>query len=131
MKINGFPKYAAKDALAVIDGSLSKELSIHRFDKPARTKSHLFSINGPLGKQFGILLGNTNVQTGHHPAEQTTIVLQRSEVPRMEGVEVVNRSSRSARLQQQDSKIPAGSQSLVLVADELALKRLLRWYAGK
>lgn len=129
--MDSFPKYAAKDALAVIDGVLTNDLSIHRFDKPTRTKSHLFAINGALGKQFGILLGNTNIQTGHHPAEQTSIVLQRCEVPWMEGVEVVNRPSKSARLQQQDSKIPAGSQSLVRVADELALKRLLRWYAGK
>jgi hypothetical protein len=54
-------KYSANDALKVIDGPLSDELNIHRFDATTRTKSQLFGVNGPLGKQFGVVLGNTDI----------------------------------------------------------------------
>lgn len=124
--------YHANEALKVIDGQLTSELSIHRFDEKTRTKAHLFAVNGPLGRQFGVVLGNTNVQTGHHPAQQTRIVLERCDVPVMEGVEPMYKPCGSHRLtKNNDTKLVPPNQTSCLVADELALKRLLNWYAGR
>lgn len=91
---------------------------------------HLFAANGPLGKQFAIILGNTDVCTGHHPAQQTRILLERCAVPHMDGVEPMLTSYNGSRIKNNlDSKLAAPNQSSFLVSDELALNRLLRWYS--
>lgn len=124
-------KYAANDALKVIDGPLTSELAIHRFDPKTRTKTQLFAVKGPLGRQFGIVLGNTDVATGHHPAQQSLILLERCVAPAMPGVEPQDKPYNGHRIKKNlDSKIAAPNQSSFLVADETALKRLLRWYSG-
>lgn len=124
-------KYAANDALKVIDGPLTIELAIRRFDGKARTKAQLFALGGPLGRQFGIVLGDTDVQTGHHPAQQTRILLERCDVPTIVGVERQNSPYNGHRIKvNHDSKIAAPNQVSCLVADETSLKQLLRWYAG-
>lgn len=124
-------KYSANDALGVIDGPLSRELNIHRFDAKTRTKAQLFGVNGPLGKQFGIVLGDTDVRTGHHPAQQTRILLEHCSVPAMVGVEPMHKPYNGSRIKtNQDSRIAAPNQVSFLVADESALARLLRWYAN-
>ena len=64
--ILGFP---AQEALNVIDGPLADELGIHRFDVRSRSKAQLFAVGGPLGKQFALVLGNTGVSSGYHPAK--------------------------------------------------------------
>jgi hypothetical protein len=123
-------KYSANDALKVIDGPLSIELNIHRFDAKTRTKSQLFGVNGPLGKQFGVVLGNTDIHTGHHPAQQTRVLLERCNVPTMAGVEAMDKPYNGSRIKKnQDSKIAVPNHVSFLVADESALARLLRWYA--
>lgn len=125
-------KYAANDALNVIDGPLASELGIHRFDLRTRSKSHLFSVNGPLGRQFGIVLGNTDTKTGQHPAQQTRLLLERCEVPDFEGVQLMDKPYNGSRIKTgSDSKIAAPNQTSLLIADESALKRVLRWYASR
>lgn len=127
-----FPKYAAKEALEVIDGELAGELTIHRFDAKNRTKAHLFAVNGPLGQQFAIVLGNTDTNTGHHPALQTRILLERCQVPDLTGIELMTAPYNGSRVKTgSDCKIAAPNQTSLLIADESALKRLLRWYAGR
>ena len=124
-------KYAAHQALKVIDGPLTAELAIHRFDRKTRTKAQLFAVKGPLGRQFGIVLGDTDVQTGHHPAQQTRILLERCDVPAMAGVEAMDKPYKGHRIaKNQDCRIAAPNQVSFLLADEMALTRLLRWYAG-
>ncbi len=124
-------KYAANEALKVIDGPLANELSIHRFNEKTRSKAQLFAVNGTIGRQFGIVLGNTDVKTGHHPAQQTRILLDRCDLPRLEGVERMDKPYNGSRIKTgSDCKIAAPNQLSVLVADETALKCLLRWYAG-
>lgn len=123
-------KYPASNALAVIDGDLTRELAIHRFDPPTRTKAHLFAMGGAFGRQFGIVLGNTDVNTGKHPAQQTQILLERCTLPPIPGIEVNAKPYSGHRIKvKQDSKIAAPNQLSVLVSDETALKNLLRWYA--
>ena len=123
-------KYAANEALEIIDGPLAEELGIHRFNEKSRSKAQLFAVKGTLGRQFGIVLGNTDVTTGHHPAQQTRILLERCKVPNLDGIEVMDMPYNGSRIKSgNDCKIAAPNQTSVMVADETALKRLLRWYA--
>lgn len=125
-------KYSSSDALNVIDGALGGELGIHRFDKKTRSKAQLFSVNGTLGRQFAIVLGNTDVKTGHHPAQQTRVLLERCQVPDLEGVELMEKPYNGSRIKTgSDCKIAAPNQTSLLVVDESALKRVLRWYASR
>jgi histone H3/H4 len=123
--------FPAQEALNVIDGPLAAELGIYRFDAPGRSKAQLFSMGGPLGKQFAIVLGNTDVSSGYHPAKQTRLVFERSELPNLSGIEVCAEPYQGSRVKnQQDSKLAAPNQVSCLVSDETALRAILRWYAG-
>ncbi|TVT50506.1 MAG: hypothetical protein FHP94_03210 [Denitromonas halophila] len=125
-----FP-YPAHDALQVIDGPLARELSIHRYDGPKRSKAQLFGMGGPLGRQFAIVLGNTDVVTGYHPAKQTRMLFEKYELPPLAGIEISTEPYQGSRIRvQQDSKLQASNQVSCLVADESTLVALLRWYAG-
>lgn len=124
-------KYPAQDALTVIDGGLTSELGIHRYDDAKRSKAQLFSIGGPFGRQFAIILGDTDVETGRHPAQQTRILLEKCELPAISGVLQTEDAYFGSRIKtQQDSRIAAHNQTSCLVADETALKALLKWYAS-
>lgn len=123
-------KYAANDALKVIHGPLFQELKLHSFDSPTRTKARLFATGGRYGRQFGIVLGDTDVVTMHHPARQTKIVLEKCSLPNIPGVEPVSEQVKGSRFKQSDSKIRPGDQISCLVADETALLALLNWYAN-
>jgi hypothetical protein len=122
-------KYQADDALNNIHGALTKELAIHAFNEKKRSKIHLFSVNGTVGRQFAIVLGDLDEKTGKFAREQTRIILERCEVPSFDGVELINKPYKSARLKNLDSKISPPNQTSVFVHHENALKGLLRWYA--
>ncbi|SOY48514.1 HNH endonuclease [Cupriavidus taiwanensis] len=125
-------KFPAGQALDVIDGPLASELGIHRFDGHDRSKAQLFAIGGPKGKQFAIVLGNTDIQTGQHPAQQTRILLERCTLPMMPGIEVLDAPYEGSRIKtQRDSRLASPNQVSCLVADEASLAALLRWYAGR
>ena len=124
-------KYHSDDALKVINGELSAELGVHQFNDENRSKAHLFAVNGALGRQFAIVLGDFDEETGRYARQQTRLVLERCSVPPMDGVEPINEPYKSSRLKNHDSKIAPPDQTSVFVQDELALKRLLRWYAGR
>ena len=123
-------KYAANDALNVIHNHLSDELKLFRFNEPTRTKAHLFGVGGRHGRQFGIVLGDTDKVTMHHPAQQTKIVLEKCDIPNISGVELSVEQVKGSRFKQSDSKICPGDQTSFIVADETALKALLRWYSN-
>lgn len=122
-------KYHSDDALKVINGPLTTELSIHAFNDENRSKAHLFAVRGPRGRQFAIVLGDLDKCSGRYKREQTRIVLEKCAVPSLEGVELIDGPYKSRRLMNLDSKIAPPNQNSVFVHDELALKRLLRWYA--
>jgi hypothetical protein len=123
-------KYEVIKALKVIDGTLASELNIHRFDNAKRSKAQLFAVNGAMGRQFGIVVGDTDVETGHHPAQQTRILLERCDVPPTDGVERMDNPYNGSRIKtNQDCNIAAPNQVSFLVAGETALTRLLQWYA--
>jgi hypothetical protein len=127
--IPGFP---AQEALDVIDGPLADELSVHRFDARSRSKAQLFAVGGALGRQFAIVLGNTDVSTGHHPARQTRLLFERCELPGMAGIEACPEPYQGSRIKhQQDSRLAPPNQVSCLVADEAALRAILRWYADR
>ena len=122
-------KYAANDALNVIHNELSDELKLHHFNEPTRTKAHLFGVGGRQGRQFGIVLGNTDTVTMHHPAQLTKIVLEKCDLPNIPGIELSLQQVKGSRFQNSDSKICPGNQTSVYVADATALKALLSWYS--
>lgn len=124
------PGFPAQEALNVIDGPLAEELGIHRFDARSRSKAQLFAVGGPLGKQFALVLGNTDVPSGYHPAKQTRLLFERSELPEISGIKVCAEPYQGSRIKQQDSKLAAPNQASCLVADETVLRAILRWYAG-
>lgn len=124
-------KYAANDALNVIHNELSDEMKLFPLNEPTRTKAHLFGIGGRHGRQFGIVLGNTDKKTMHHPALQTKIVLEKCDVPNIPGVDVSLEQVNGQRFKQADSKICPGDQTSVYVADATALKALLKWYSTR
>lgn len=124
------PGFPAQEALNVIDGPLAEELGIHRFDVRNRSKAQLFAVGGALGKQFALVLGNTDVSSGYHPAKQTRLLFERCELPEISGIEVCAEPYQGSRIKQQDSKLAAPNQVSGLVADETALRAVLRWYAG-
>ncbi len=124
--------YDSNDAMEVINGSLATELSIHSFNEPKRkSKTFLFSVNGPLGRQFAIIVGNLDPETGRFSTKQTRIVLEQCNVPVLGGVERMNKNSGSHRLRQSDSKLVSPNQTNVMITNEPSLKQLLRWYAGR
>lgn len=123
-------KYAANDALNVIHGSIFHELKLFAFNENTRTKAHLFAVSGRHGRQFGIVLGSTDIATMHHPAQQTKIVLERCDIPSIPGIELVSVPVKGARFKQSDSKIRPENQTCCLVADETSLVKLLKWYSG-
>ena len=122
-------KYAAQSALKVIDGILSSDLSLHRFDKLTRSKAHLFAIKGRQGKQFAIILGDIDKATGVFSAQQTRIVLNKCVPPSINGIDLIFTPYKGSRVLAQDSKLTLTNQTSCLVADETALTELLRWYA--
>jgi hypothetical protein len=125
-------KYDSNDAMEVINCSLATELSIHSFNGPKRkSKTFLYSVNGPLGRQFALIVGNLEPETGRFSTKQSRIVLEHCDVPVLGGVEPMNENSGSRRLRQSDSKLVSPNQTNVMVTDEPGLKRLLRWYAGR
>lgn len=125
-------KYPAAAALSVVDDVLKDELGIHRFDAPVRSKAQLFAVGGSRGKQFAIVLGNTDVATGHHPAQQTRLLFERCDLPTLPGIELCPEPYSGQRIKnQQDSRISPANQVSCLVRDESALKAVLRWYAGR
>lgn len=125
--ILGFP---AQEALNVIDGPLADELGIHRFDVRSRSKAQLFAVGGPLGKQFSLVLGDYEVSSGEHLAKQTRLLFERCELPLEAIIETCAEPYQGSRIKQQDSKLAAPNQVSCLVADETALRAILRWYAG-
>lgn len=130
--MNRKPKYPAREALAVIDGALKEELNIHRFDALGRSKAQLFAIGGPHGRQFAIVVGNTDVSTGDHPAKQTRILFERCDLPSLAGIYNDGELYDGSRIKdQQDSNLAIPNQTSCLVEDASSLMELLRWYAGK
>ncbi|MFM0654447.1 HNH endonuclease [Paraburkholderia sediminicola] len=124
-------KYPANRALTIVDGVLTQELHIHRFDDRGRSKAQLFAIGGPLGKQFAIVLGNTDVRSGDHPAQQTRVLLEKCNLPAMKGIRPVLEPYTGSRVtKQSDSKLSVLNQVSCLVADESSLEELLHWYAA-
>lgn len=65
----------------------------------------------------------------HHPAQQTKIVLEKCSLPNIPGIEPVLEQVKGSRFKQSDSKIQPGAQISYWVADETALRALLKWYA--
>ena len=123
-------KYPAQEALAVVDGALRLELGIHRFDGKERTKAQIFAVGGARGKQFAIVLGNTNTATGEHPAKQTRVLLEKCALPDAPGWEICDAPYKGGSVNRAFSKLAPLNQTSCIVADETALKALLRWYAG-
>lgn len=122
--------FSAALALDAIDNQLVRLLDLHRFDLPTRTKTRLFSIGSPQGKQFALIIGDLDPVTKRPMSNRTVVVLPLGLVPRIDGVLATGRTYKTQRLGQTDSKLCAPDNRGYLVADEAALSKLLHWYAS-
>jgi len=73
-------------ALDAIDSQLVRLLALHRFDPGTRTKTRLFSIGSPQGKQFALIIGDLDPVTKRPMCGQTVVVLPESSIPSIDGV---------------------------------------------
>lgn len=125
-----YQEYSAHQALSVVRGTLTPELSLTARDKPERTKAQVFEIGPGAGKQFAIVLGSYDKLTERHSAAGTRMLLERCSLPSIPGVELEPEPYKGQRIaHQKDSKLGVPNQVSCWVADETALKSLLRWYA--
>lgn len=122
-------KLQSQQALEVITTELSAELAIHHRDQAERSKAHLFEIGGPGGRQFALIVGDMYAAKGPRPSLQTRILLEKCKIPDIAGVSLCDDDYSGSRIKQADSRIAPPNQSSCLVADESALRHLLRWYA--
>ncbi len=122
-------KLPSERALEIITTELSEELSIHPCDQSERSKAHLYEIGGPGGRQFALIVGDMYAAKGPNPSQQTRILLGKCKVPDIAGVSPCDDYYSGSRIKQADSRIAPPNQSSYLVADESALRGLLRWYA--
>lgn len=122
-------KLPSERALEIITTELSEELSIHPCDQAERSKAHLFEIGGPGGRQFALIVGDMYAAKEPNPSQQTRILLEKCKVPDIAGVLPCEGDYSGSRIKQADSRIAPPNQSSCLVADESALRGLLRWYA--
>jgi hypothetical protein len=97
--------FPAALALDLIDGQLGEMLNLHRFDRPSRTKTRLFSIGSPSGKQFALIIGDLDSTTQRPKSLKTVIVLPKGHVPAIDGVTPLYKDYKTSRLRQADSKL--------------------------
>lgn len=122
-------KLPSERALEIITAELSEELSIHHCDQAERSKAHLFEIGGLGGPQFALIVGDMYAAKGPKPSQQTRILLEKCKLPHIAGVTPCDDDYSGSRINQTDSRLASPNQSSCLVADETALRNLLRWYA--
>lgn len=123
-------KYPSERALAVIDGPLALELDLHRCNAANRSKLQLFEIGGVGGRQFGLVVGDMYSTKNPKSPKQTRIVLEKCDLPALPGISPCLNDYSGSRATQGDSRLTPLNQASCLVADEMALVQLLRWYAG-
>lgn len=121
--------FPAALALELIHNQFEAKFALHKFDFPSRTKTRLFALGGPNGKQFALIIGDLDLQTNQPMASRTVIVLPKCAVPQIDGVIPLNRHYKTSRLNQSDSKIPSPDNLGFEVKDASGLGRLLDWYA--
>jgi hypothetical protein len=122
-------KYPAAHALRIIDGNLANELNIHRFDDRTRSKVQLFALGSREGKQFAIILGDTDAETELHSRKQTRIILEPCTLPTLPGIEPYTKPYKGGSIK--NSKLAQPTHVSCLVEDESALRELLRWYSAR
>jgi len=125
-------KYPAQSAIDFIDGTLVKQIpAIQRIDGKDRSKAHLFELGGG-GKQFAVIVGDKNKDTGKFGIQQTRILLETQpvELPDVTAFEPSDFYNGSRIANQSDSRLAAPKQFSVMVGSETGLRRLLEWYAN-
>lgn len=122
-------KYPSEKALDVITGPLTTELGIYHCDNDDRSKTQLFEIGGPGGRQFGLVVSDMFTSNKPKSSKQTRILLEKCELPDIAGVQPRDDDFKGSRVKQPDSRLAPSHQTSCLVADETALSNLLRWYA--
>ncbi len=128
MAINNYP---AQSAIEFIDETLVKQIpAIQRIDEVNRSKAHFFEL-GNGGKQFAVIVGDQDKQTGKFDKRQTQILLEC--LPgEMVDVEPVAQEKyyNGASTKRSISRLAPPQQRSVRVGSETGLRNLLEWYAN-
>jgi 5-methylcytosine-specific restriction endonuclease McrBC GTP-binding regulatory subunit McrB len=125
-----YNKMPASKALRIIDEELIQRGAFERIDKSDRTKAQFFSV-APTGKQFAVIVGEIDEDTGEPTAQQTRIIFEEYP-PEIEGIEriPVQEYYNGSSVTRNNSRLVPPKQFSVLVGSERALKRILDWYVG-
>jgi predicted restriction endonuclease len=125
-------KLAAKVAFQIINDRLLKDFNLFPLDGKTRTKAHGFAVGGEHGKQFVLILGNSD-----EGAKQTRIITEKiSGPPVIAGVEYLPEIYKGARVNQDTTnlkyrnRLRNENQSSFLVSTPSALEELLYWYVN-
>jgi hypothetical protein len=125
-----YNKMPASNALKIIDNELIKIGKFERIDRPDRTKAHFFNVLQS-SKQFAVIVGEIDTDTGEPTAQQTRILFEEYP-PEIEGVQriPVNEYFNGSSVKRQFSHLAPPNQFSVLVNSEIALRKVLNWYTG-
>lgn len=124
-------KLSAQATIQFVDETLAQEMpEILRIDSPTRSKAHFYEI-GKSGKQFAVIVGDANKQTGKFEIQQTRVLLEEmpGSMPDVEPVEIADYYEGSS-VHRSNSRLAPPQQRSVLVSSQSGLRRLLEWYAN-
>lgn len=128
--MSAFPKFPARNALAVIQGLMSAGLGLRRYPDGRTSKVFLYGIGLKSDRQFALLIGDKDKKTGEFSAKSTRLLFEPCDLPLLPGIERCASARHGSRGTQSDSRLAPPNQVSCLVADEHTLVSLLRWYAG-
>lgn len=124
-------KYPAQSAIDFIDDVLIKKIPlIERIDDATRSKVQFFEL-GHGGRQFAVMVGDLDKQTGKFDVQQTRILLEEwpDSISDVEPLPIGDYNNGGAAKRSFSRLAPPGQRS-VMVGSELGLQRLLEWYAN-
>lgn len=122
----------ANEALEIIEQVAVRELGVLRRDPVTRTKAQIFEV-APSGKQFALMVGDIDKNTGRFSRKDITVVLEDAPPEGLSGVTVdkAMKSLSSGHLNGPNSRLKAGKQQFAHVTSEAGLRALLTWYVGR
>lgn len=124
-------KFPVQQALDLIDGTLIKQLPFSRIDGATRSKTHFFEA-GTGGKQFAVVVGDTDNKSGKYKLKQTRIILEErpDEILDVQNLPI-DKSWKGSSAKRRFSRLKPPKQHSVLVSSEAGLRSLLKWYTSK
>ncbi len=124
-------KFPVQQALDFIDGTLIKQLPFSRIDEATRSKTHFFKAEIG-GKQFAVVVGDVDAESGKYRLKQTRILLEEPPDKLLDVQNLpIDKPWKGSSAKRSFSQLSPPKQHSVLVGSEAGLRSLLEWYTGK